>query len=641
MRVKVQLRDYQQGGVERFLEWWQSPEMEALIAMTMGMGKTITASSCVQAFLEKIKPRGKVLWLTHREELIEQSKRELETYTGHYCEVEKANQRFSGMAQIVVASVQTLRGKRLQHMAEEFDPDLIVCDEAHHSLAVTWMQIKQTFAKAKVLNLTATPFRADIGNRLSLGTVLIEKNTTDGIRMGVLVPPKPIGKLELNLGDVKKRLGDYDTNSLAQLLCHEEVINGCLDLIDKNCRNRKSILFAASLGHGKLIADRLRQIGFRVGEVYGETPTDERQTYYKAIKAGELDILVNNLVLCEGFDLPALDTAIMLRPTRNAALYLQSIGRVLRKEPSNPAKTHGFIIDIIDTAKRKGGKDWPLPTDDEVRIYSALNGRQASHPEVFLSWFYQSSELSQLVEGAKKVNEMTKIDSANRLYKLLAPPWMAHLNVNPAAETLNRIWTAEGVYKDMIQPFRAGDPDAFRLLLGRRGWVYLPHNELPQTEEDVEEVEAGAMTGEAEGNYSLTTLISQDAQLRNFLVDLFDPNQSLKEQAAKCFDMFPLVPGSREVAWFKAIHKQETRFHFLQWKESTDNIILARNEEGEVYAFQQLARGKLEHVPGLELRHMPNTWKRQRSVTSSSCPRRGILSPSARQNPSNQGQFDE
>ena len=155
-----------------------------------------------------------------------------------------------------MASVQTLRGKRLQKLAEDFQPDLLIFDEAHHALALTWMQVKQTFPKAKVLNLTATPFRSDIGNRLELGTVLLEKNTTDGIRMGVLVPPKPIGKMEIDLGTIKKRLGDYDVASLAELLCRDEIVKGCLELIDKNCRGHKSILFAASVDHGRLLAEK-------------------------------------------------------------------------------------------------------------------------------------------------------------------------------------------------------------------------------------------------------------------------------------------------------------------------------------------------------------------------------------------------
>lgn len=602
-RKKLEPWDYQLEGVEKFEQWWTSPEMEALIALTMGMGKTITAACCVTRFLEKINPKGRILWLTHREELIEQSKLELEIYTGQYCEIEKASQRFTGLAQIIVASVQTLRGKRLQRLAEDFQPDLIICDEAHHALALTWMQVKQTFPKAKVLNLTATPFRSDIGNRLELGTVLLEKNTTDGIRMGVLVPPKPIGKMEINLGTIKKRLGDYDVASLAELLCRDEIVKGCLELIDKNCRGHKSILFAASVDHGKLLAEKLREIGFRVGEVYGTTPTEERKGYYAGVRAGTIDILVNNLCLSEGFNLPALDIAIMLRPTRNAALYLQAIGRVLRKDPNNPAKTHGYIIDIIDTAKRRGGEECPLPTDDDVRMYSALQGRSACQTEVFLGWFYKAAELADLVAGVKKVNELTKLDNADRIYKLLAPPWMAQLDVNPAAAILGIIWTPEGDYKNLLKPFRIGSPDAFRLLLGRKGWIYLPHNKLPQTDDQLAEYEVGAAPADAESNYTLTTLISQDAQLRNFIMDLFDPNQSLKEQASKCYDRFPLGESGFEVAWFKVIHKVDARFYFIQWKEGDTNHILARTVDGKIYSFQQLGRNRLDHQPGLELRH--------------------------------------
>ena len=202
----------------------------------MGMGKTRTAASCIRRLLSSINPSAKVLWLTHREELIEQSKQELEDFTGQPCEVEQADHRSTGMADIVVGSVATLRGKRLQKLAEDFQPDLIVCDEAHHALALSWMQIKQTFPKARILNLTATPYRSDIANRIDLGTVLIEKNTTDGIRMGVLVPPRPVGKLELNLGNVKKRLGDYDTESLSELLCHPNVLRSSVRLLEEHAR---------------------------------------------------------------------------------------------------------------------------------------------------------------------------------------------------------------------------------------------------------------------------------------------------------------------------------------------------------------------------------------------------------------------
>ena len=305
------LYDYQAEGVETFAAWVQNtgPEApsEALISLAMGMGKTRTAASCIRRLLTTIKPNAKILWLTHREELIEQSKQELEHYTGEYCEIEQARHRSTGLSNIIVGSVATLHGRRLQHLAGDFAPDLIVCDEAHHALALSWMQVKQTFPRAKILNLTATPYRSDIANRIDLGTVLVERNTTDGIGLGILVPPKPVGKLELNLGHVKKRLGDYDAESLADLLCHPDILRYCVKLLQEHAPGRKTILFAATVEHGRKISAQLRESGFRVAEVYGDTPTSERKSYYQGIREGKLDVLTNNLCLDAQTEILTLD----------------------------------------------------------------------------------------------------------------------------------------------------------------------------------------------------------------------------------------------------------------------------------------------------------------------------------------------
>lgn len=592
------LHDYQAEGVKRFVDWFQDANAtrEALISLTMGMGKTRTAAACILRLFSSIKPRAKVLWLTHREELIEQSKQELEACTGQYCEIEQAERRCTGLANIVVASVATLRGKRLQNLAADFQPDLIVCDEAHHALALSWMQIKQTFANARVLNLTATPYRSDIGNRIDLGTVLIEKNTTDGIRMGILVPPKPVGKLELNLGNVKKRLGDYDTDSLTELLCHPDVLRASVKLIEEHARGRKTILFAASVDHGRQISDQLRDAGFRVGEVYGDTPTAERQEFYRDVREGRLDVLTNNLCLTEGFNLPALDLVAMFRPTRNAALYLQCIGRGLRRDPENPEKDHCLIIDVVDTFKRKGGKEFPLPTEDDRRIYSLMQHRQSSMVEVFLSWFYRVGDLEKLAQKQTTLPQCERLDSPEKVHKILAPPWLQSL-AGHSDSKLSRVWTADGEYSDLLQSFRLNDPEAFRLLASRKGWLYLPHNKIPNDEEAL--IELAAQFGsrsDADFNYTIDTLISRDAQLRYFVLNLFDPKQTLKEQAAKCYDLLPLCPGGPKAAWFKVIGES---FHFIQWKDDSNVArFLVRTAAGVVYAFRQDGSGPLKPEAG-------------------------------------------
>ena len=594
-----ELYDYQTEGVERFAEWFEDvgATREALISLTMGMGKTRTAASCVQRLFAPIKPSAKVLWLTHREELIEQSKQELEDCTGQNCEIEQAERRCTGLANIVVASVATLRGKRLQNLAADFRPDLIVCDEAHHALALSWMQIKQTFPNARILNLTATPYRSDIANRIELGTVLIEKNTTDGIRMGVLVPPRPVGKLELNLGDVKKRLGDYDTDSLTELLCHPDILCSSVKLLEEHGRGRKTILFAASIDHGRQISAQLREVGFRVGEVYGDTPSSERKKFYCDVREGRLDVLTNNLCLTEGFNLPALDLVAMFRPTRNAGLYLQCIGRGLRRDPENPRKDHCLIIDIVDTFKRKGGKEFPLPTEDDRRIYSALHHRQASTVEVFVGWFYNVGDLEKLLQKQITADQCGHLDAPEKVHRILAPPWM-QLSAGQAVDPkLPRVWTAEGEYSDLLQPFRLNDPDAFRLLAARKGWIYLPHNKLPKDEEAL--IELAAQTGYRSGadfNYTIETLISRDAQLRHFILNLFDPKQSLKEQAAKCYDLLPLCECGPKAAWFKVIGAS---LHFIQWKDDSNvTRFLVRTDAGVVYGFRQDGFGPVKPEPG-------------------------------------------
>ncbi len=593
------LYEYQIQGVERFADWFQDADAtrEALISLTMGMGKTRTAASCIQRLFASIKPSAKVLWLTHREELIEQSKQELEDCTGQYCEIEQAERRCTRLASIIVASVATLRGKRLQNLAADFRPDLIVCDEAHHALALSWMQIKQTFPNARVLNLTATPYRSDVANRIDLGTVLIEKNTTDGIRMGILVPPKPVGKLELDLGNVKKRLGDYDTESLTELLCHPDILRASVRLIEEHARGRKTILFAASVDHGRLISTGLREVGFRVGEVYGETTTAERQRFYGDIREGKLDVLTNNLCLTEGFNLPALDLVAMFRPTRNAALYLQCIGRGLRRDPDNSKKDHCLIVDVVDTFKRKGGKEFPLPNEDDRRIYSLLQHRQASTAEVFLSWFYRVGDLEKLVQEQITLAQCERLDSPQKVHRAFSPPWMQLSAGQIFDPKSSRVWTAEGQYSDLLQPLRLNDPEAFRLLAARKGWLYLPHNKVPKDEEALIELAARAgCRADADFNYTIETLISREAQLRNFVLNLFDPKQSLKEQAAKCYDLLSLCPGGPKAAWFKVIGDD---FHFIQWKDNSNvTRFLVRTAAGTVYAFRQDGFGPLKPEAG-------------------------------------------
>ena len=187
---------------------------------------------------------------------------------------------------------------------------------------------------------------------------------------------------------------------------------------------------------------------------------------------------------------------------------------------------------------------------------------------------------------------------------------------------LPRVWTPGGEYADLLQPFRINDPEAFRLLVAHKGWIYLPHGQLPKDEDAL--IELAAQSGcrnAADPNYTIETLISRDAQLRHFILNLFNPKQSLKEQAAKCYDLLPLCPGGPKAAWFKVIGAP-AGFSFIQWKDaSRPNVgrFLVRTTAGVVYGFRQDGFGAVQPEPGYVYTHsdLPDfvkttTWANQK-----------------------------
>lgn len=566
-RASYELYDYQQTAVEKFRHWFEhGQEQEALIALTVGLGKTITACSCLTHVTEQGQ---RVLWLTHREELLDQSRKELESLTGLPCSVEKAGRKAGYRAQVVIASVQSLKGARLEKFASWFRPQLIVCDEAHHALAQTWMAIKSTFFDSKVLNLTATPYRSDVSTRLSLGEVLIEMNTTAGIKMKKLVPPKPVGKLELDLGKVRKSLGDYEVKSLAKFLTQDQILLASTDLVRQNAAGRKGLVFAANVEHGRALARQLSAQGLRVGEVYGETPDDVRKHFYRELRQGGLDLIVNNLVLTEGFNLPEIDLVAILRPTRNAALYLQMLGRGLR---AAPGKKECLVIDVLDTAKRKTSKQsFALPTEEDVRKFSAIQGRVESFGSTFLSWFYRREEIRQVIEGQIKQHQCTHFSSGETLFacffKKPDAGWRTYqqgviarleaIFVSPASDS------DPSDYSRLFNSIRCGNHDALIHMLAKAGWIYCPHGHLPESVPALEAVEEKLQqsTLSPDKNYDFNTLVSQDADLKNFIMDIFGDETDLGTQAKKHYELHRVdgIP----IVWYKPIDVKSANFSFF------------------------------------------------------------------------------
>lgn len=297
--MKKELRKYQKKAVANFCEWFTARnDMLATIIMATGLGKTYTAANCITSQYADSK-KIKVLWAAHREELIDQAFRELKTcIPDANIQIEMAKNRADSSADIVVGSVQTLARSRKN--MNGFEPDLIVIDEYHHyhEKNTQYHGLLERYPKAKVLGLTATPFRF-IGGDIPLGVKLIEMDIGVAIAHNYLVPPKAETlKTNTSLAGVKSRAGDFATDELSAAVNNKERNELITNRIVKAVREegRNGILFAVDVQHAKDMATMLREKGIVTGEVYGETPKDERCELMEKVRNKKIEVLVNNLV---------------------------------------------------------------------------------------------------------------------------------------------------------------------------------------------------------------------------------------------------------------------------------------------------------------------------------------------------------
>ena len=344
--MTLEKRRYQERAIESFKEWIKTDEKIATLLLPTGCGKTVNLALAL-----KEAPNKKILWVAHREELIDQAYSTLSSIIpSRKIEVEMSDRQASISSDIVVGSVQTLSRKR-KHF-DGFIPDIIVIDEYHHYSEnnVQYKGLLDRWPEAKMVGATATAWRTS-GEQLPLGTVLIEMDIGTAVDKGYLVKPVPeVLDTNISLADVKTRMGDFAIADLSKAVNVESrnnlIANRIVELVKSG---RQGILFAVDVAHSKAMHNILKD-KVRSAEIYGETPTEERREIIKKIRNKEIDVICNNLVLGEGTDLPHLSFVCIARPTRSLGLYLQCAGRGLRKYPG---KNDCIIVDVHDKIKLK------------------------------------------------------------------------------------------------------------------------------------------------------------------------------------------------------------------------------------------------------------------------------------------------
>lgn len=323
---------------------------KGLVVAATGIGKTyLAAFDC--------KNYDKVLFVAHREEIIKQS---AESFKNVYPDKQIGffyNKYKDTDADFIFALVQTL-GKETYLNENYFDKDYfdyIIIDEFHHAVANNYKKIIGYFNPKFLLGLTATPDRLDNKDVFALCDYnnVYEVRLKEAIAKGWLVPFRYYGIFDdtIDYSTVNMRNGRYDEKDLEEKL----MIHHRAELIYRHYMkypSKSAMGFCSSRNHAEYMANYFNEQGIHSVAVYsgeqGEN-TGERDEALRKLKNGELRVIFSVDMFNEGLDVPSIDTVLFLRPTQSPTIFLQQLGRGLRKYEN---KKYLTILDFIGNYKK-------------------------------------------------------------------------------------------------------------------------------------------------------------------------------------------------------------------------------------------------------------------------------------------------
>ncbi len=322
-----------------------------LLVSATGTGKTVMAA-IDYARLRSALGRSRLLFIAHREEILAQS---LATFRhglrDHaFGELWVGGQRPRHFDH-VFASIQSLNAAGVADLAPDHF-DVVVIDEFHHAAAPSYRTILDHVKPIELLGLTATPERADALPLLDWfdHRIAAELRLWDAIDQHRLTPFAFYGIHDgVDLRQVPWRRGrGYDVEGLSNLLTSDDawaryVLAQMASRVDDVHRMR-ALGFCVSVQHARFMARVFQANGIPAAAVWADSPDDERAAALADLAAARINVLFSVDLFNEGVDIPAVDTLLLLRPTDSPTLFLQQLGRGLRRMHG---KTICTVLDFV------------------------------------------------------------------------------------------------------------------------------------------------------------------------------------------------------------------------------------------------------------------------------------------------------
>lgn len=348
------LRPYQVTAVSEVRESLAESN-RVVLQMPTGAGKTRAATELTDG-------TGVVWFVCHRREIVRQASAAL-TAVGVPHAVAAPGYPRDPLARVQVCSVGSMRRRMLRYPK----PRKIILDECHHVAAHTWSALLAAFPDAEHIGLTATPTRTDgqgLGNWFD--SLVTGPSIAALMEQGYLCQYRLFAPTTPNLSRVRLRRKDYDQAEADRVMRDPRIVGDAVATYLQHAHGKRAVAFANSVAASLELVERFIAAGVPARHVDGRTSAAERDQAVSDLAAGRILVLSNYGVFTEGFDVPAIDAVILLRPTKSLSLYLQMVGRCLR--PS-PGKEHALILDHAGLVHEHGFPD--------AAIEWTLAGREA------------------------------------------------------------------------------------------------------------------------------------------------------------------------------------------------------------------------------------------------------------------------
>ena len=467
-----------------------------LAVAATGTGKTVFSALDYRRLCEQSGKKLKLLFIAHRKEILDQARRTFGDVMlkGNFGELLTGGKK-PEYNEAVFATIQTLSGAALENYAPDYF-DVIIMDECHHIEAASWDKVFNYFKPRDFIGLTATPEREDgvnIADKYFGGYVATSIRLWDALEDNLLVPFQYFGIADgTDLRHINIRGGRYDENDLAKRYTDHEDAKRRLRIIVKELREKvdnplrmKALGFCVNVKHAKYMAQKFNEVGIPADFLVGDDISKRRDEVMKKFMSDdhELAVIFTVDLFNEGVDIPNIDTLLMLRPTQSLTLFLQQLGRGLRRAPLKSVLT---VLDFV------GHQNKNFMVHHKYRAFvrqGTLTERDVESPELPAGCHFHLDELTQkqvlmkiheslrmnknaLIDTVKNYLENMQQNSAEPYIRPTVVDFINHYGLGlpqiygrsskvtlpgvtkPVATTWTSLQAASGLYPDLVVPFQ-------------------------------------------------------------------------------------------------------------------------------------------------------------------------------------------